>query len=111
LARSSRNIQFADWVAACVTRAIEYQLLNDPPCGWVASSKAVDAVRGAFTHESKLHLWLRAVPDLVHSEVFRIERPLQPKASGHLLSEHVDPGVLRKMKAAAERASGRKGGQ
>lgn len=66
----SPNIQFADWVAACVTRAIEYQTIRASPYQWVAASRAVDAVRGAFTHESKLHLWNKSVDDLNHSQIF-----------------------------------------
>ena len=104
----SSNIQLADWIAACVTRAIEYQLIKDSPYRWVAATKAVDSVRGAFTHESKLHLWKRSLPDLLHSEVFRAERPLFPEASGQLMSDQVDPAIFRRMKAAAEAAATRK---
>ncbi|MGO4533400.1 DUF3800 domain-containing protein [Leifsonia sp. 2MCAF36] len=100
----SANIQFADWVAACVTRAIEYQIIRDSPYEWVAASKALDAVRGAFTHESKLHLWTRSVDDFNHSEIFKCERPLYPAAQGQLLGAAVDPAKLRAIKAAAERA-------
>lgn len=105
----SSNIQFADWVAACVTRAIEYQLLDNAPCGWVATTKAVSAVRGAFTHESKLHLWHRSVDDLVHSSVFNAERPVHPQPAGQLVSARIDPKVIRVIKAAAERASTKNG--
>lgn len=99
----SANIQFADWLAACVTRAIEYHTIADSPYGWIAASDAVDAVRGAFTHESKLHLSNRAVSDLNHSEVFRKDRPLHPVATGQMLGSHIDPTVFRRIKAAAER--------
>lgn len=100
----SANIQFADWVAACVTRAIEYQLLKESPYGWVAGSRAVEGVRGAFTWQSKIHLWHRGIADLNHSELFRTDRPLHPEVSGQLLGDGVDPSVFRRMKAAAERA-------
>ncbi|MGL5817783.1 MAG: DUF3800 domain-containing protein [Phycicoccus sp.] len=103
----SANIQFADWVAACVTRAIEYQLIPDSPYEWVASSRQLDAVRGGFTNESKVHLWHRSVDDLHHSTIFRRDRPLFPEASGSLVSAQVDPAVIRSIKAAAERATGR----
>ncbi|MGB3375026.1 MAG: DUF3800 domain-containing protein [Microbacterium sp.] len=99
----SANIQFADWVAACVSRAIDYQLIENSGHAWI-SGNAVDAVRGAFTHESKVHLWHRAVDDLHHSTLFRHERPLFPKVSGARLGATVDPIIVRKMKAAAERA-------
>lgn len=99
----SSNIQFADWIAACVTRAIEYQTIKDSPYEWVAASRAVDGVRGAFTHQSKLHLWSRAIPDLNHSEIFRRERPLHPTASGYLVGGGIPEEALRKLRAAAER--------
>jgi len=103
----SSNIQFADWVAACVTRAIEYQVIKDSPYRWVAADSALSAVRGAFTHESKLHLWYRSVPDLNHSEVFRASRPLHPATTGVTLGDRIDPSIFRRMKAAAERAAER----
>lgn len=101
----SANIQFADWIAACVTRAIEYQTIRDSPYEWVSASKAVDSVRGAFTHESKLHLWNRSLQDMHHSDIFKKERPLYPKVAGQMLSDRVDPAVFRRIKAAAERKS------
>lgn len=52
----SANIQFADWIAACVSRAIEYQLVADSPYGWITDKHKLRSPRGAFTHESKLHL-------------------------------------------------------
>jgi hypothetical protein len=52
----SANIQFADWVAACVGRAVDYQLLERSVHRWITGPRIADAVRGAFTHESKVHL-------------------------------------------------------
>ncbi|WP_370185892.1 DUF3800 domain-containing protein [Rhodococcus wratislaviensis] len=104
----SSNIQFADWVAACVTRAIEYQLIKDSPYGWVTRDKALPAVRGAFTHESKVHLWRRDLPDLNNSDIFRGERPLHPTAQGHLVGDKIAADQIRRIKAAAERAHDRK---
>lgn len=101
----SSNIQFADWVAACVTRALDYQLLQEPKYRWVATSRALDAVRGSFTHESKVHLWRRALVDLNHSEIFRAERPLYPVDDGTMIGDRVSPEIFRRMKAAAERAN------
>ena len=100
----SSNIQFADWVAACVTRAIDYQIVKDSRYRWVATTPTLSAVRGAFTHESKLHLWHRFVPDLCRSDPFRAGRPLHPVPAGQLVGERVDPAIFRRMKAAAERA-------
>ena len=98
----SANIQFADWIAACVTRAIEYQLLKDSPYRWVTTCKELDAARGAFTHESKLHLWHRALSDLNHSGIFRAERPLHPEPKGQLIVE-ANAEKLRRVHAAAKR--------
>lgn len=106
----SANIQFADWVAACVTRAIEYQTIEDSPYSWIATTQAVDAVRGAFTYESKLHLWARGIDDIRHSDIFRRERALHPRVVGQRLGANIDPAVLRRMKAAAERAHERHSG-
>lgn len=100
----SANIQFADWVAACVSRAIDYQLLDDSAYRWVAEPRRLPTVRGSFTLESKLHLWQRSVSDLNHSEIFRTERAVHPTAAGQLLGHGLDPSVFRKIKAAAERA-------
>lgn len=99
----SSNIQFADWIAACVSRAIDYQLVDGSAHAWVAGS-TVDAVRGSFTHESKVHLWHRSVDDLHHSSIFRRERPLFPTTNGTRVSASVDPAIVRKVKAAAEKA-------
>ena len=98
----SANIQFADWIAACVTRAIEYQLIKDSPYSWVATCKELSGVRGAFTHESKLHLCQRTLRDLNHSEIFRSDRPLHPEPKGQLLIE-ANAEKLRRVHAAAMR--------
>ena len=42
----SSTIQFADWVAAFVSRALDYQLLVDSPHGWVVTTKWLDYARG-----------------------------------------------------------------
>ena len=105
----SSNIQFADWIAACATRAIDYQLIRDSPYEWVASSDKLGGVRGAFTWQSKLHLWHRDVGDMNHSEIFRAARPLYPQASGHLVGDGMDPAALRRLRAVAEKAAPRRG--
>lgn len=103
----SANIQFADWVAACVGRAIDYQLIGDSQHEWITRQGVIDAVRGSFTHESKVHLWHRSVPDIHHSEVFNRARPLYPRVQGQRVLGSVPPEVYRKIKAAAERAAAR----
>lgn len=99
----SSNVQLADWVAACVGRAVDYQLLEYSRYGWVSHWHSA-AMKGAFTYESKLSLWHRAVPHLHHSQIFEGARPLYPEARGQQLRHSVDPQVLRRIKAAAERA-------
>lgn len=92
----SSNIQFSDWVAACVTRAIDYQLIKESRYGWIADRGKLDNVRGKFTYESKLHLHQRGVADLNHSEIFNKSRVLYPTPSGSLLGENVGPEVMKK---------------
>lgn len=99
----SANIQFADWIAACLTRAIDYQLDYDSPYQWVTNDKNIKNVYGNFTHESKLHLWERAVSDFHHSEIFRGLRPLYKRPHGHQVGDQLSSETLRRMKAAAER--------
>lgn len=104
----SANIQFADWVAACISRAIEYQLVERPDFGWITGS-AIDAVRGSFTHESKLHLWNRSIEGIHHSNVFNRDRPLFPRIAGQTVGSAIPEDALRKLSAAAERNT--KGGE
>ncbi len=100
----SSGIQLADWIAASVTRAIDYQLVEHSRHAWVMKAPQLKAVRRTFTHESKLHLYNRSVKDIVHSHLFRRDRPLYPTVNGSRLSSHLDPDVVRRMRAAAERS-------
>lgn len=106
----SANIQFADWVAATVSRAVDNQLIRESRYPWANYRDGFNAIRGAFTHESKLFLRNRSIEHLHHSELFQVERPLFPRAAGQLLQDQVDPAVFRRIKAAAERARSRDGG-
>ncbi|WP_425488293.1 DUF3800 domain-containing protein [Microcella alkalica] len=103
----SANIQFADWVAACVSRAVDYQLVERSEHAW-ATGGVFDAVRGAFTHKSKVHLWNRSVNDIFHSNVFLRERALYPSVKGHRVSAGMPEEALRKLRAAAEKSQRRK---
>lgn len=95
----SSNIQFADWIAAAVTRAIDYQLLQDSPYTWVPGELG-DAVHGNITNESKLHLTPRSIPDLNHFDLFRSSRPLHPVSLGNTLqATHAE--IMAKMYAKA----------
>lgn len=105
----SSNIQFADWVAACVTRAIDYQLLDDSPYKWVTEAAAMPALHGAFTHQSKLHLWQSTVTDLHHYDVFHVARALDAKPAA--LTSNLSSADWLKMKAAADRARQRSVGR
>lgn len=102
----SANIQFADWVAACVTRAIDYQLVKDSRHQWVTDGKLFSNLERAFTYESKLHLHNRSLSDIHHLRLFDRNRPLHPRPVGQLLEGSIDPDVARKMRGIAE--SGRR---
>lgn len=102
----SSNVQFADWVAACVTRGIDYQLIAASRYRWITDDRALSSLRGAFTNESKLHFWHRSLDDLHHAQIFNRNRPVHPVAHGHLLgAENFE--VFRRIKAAAERSKAR----
>lgn len=72
----SANIQFADWVCALAKRAIEAQLVAHSRYEWIVNAGALNSARGAFTYESKLHLYERDIPALVHSEILDSKRPV-----------------------------------
>lgn len=103
----SANVQFADWVAAAVSRAIDYQLIRDSKHAWIVEKGRFKQIAGSFTHESKLHFHDRALDDIVHSKIFRFSRPLHPEAAGHLVGQHVDPLTAEKMRGIAGSASAR----
>lgn len=93
----SSNVQFADWVAAAVTRAVDHQLNDSSKYAWVTDPQRLASMRGSFTYESKLHLWNRGVQDINHSELFHRERRLAPTPHGQLLGASVDPAAAEKM--------------
>lgn len=99
----SANIQFADWVAAAASRAVDNQLIRDSHYHWVPGAWR-HAMSGAFTHESKLHLWHRSLDDIHNSALFFKERPLHPVAAGHRVGDGLPSDALRKIHAAAVRA-------
>ncbi len=102
----SSNVQFADWVAAYITRAIDYHLIEESRYKWVTDDRILPALRGSFTNESKLHLWQRSVHDLHHSQILDRVRSIHPKPQGKLIgTEHA--ATMRRIKAAAERANAR----
>lgn len=104
----SANVQFADWVAAAVTRGIERQLLvtEVERNAWVPLTLS-PTLRRAFTGESKLHLQHRAHEDLHGAAVFAAVRPLAGRDGVRRILESVPPEQYQRMRDAAERASGR----
>ena len=106
----SANVQFADWVAASVRRAFEYQLLEESRFDWVPTAFA-DLMRGVLTNESKLYLDhpRGGVREIHHSAVFANERP----ALAMSISQRLSPEERARMEAAkagmlaVARASGR----
>ena len=98
----SANIQFADWVCAMIKRAIEYQLVEDSRYAWIAEASELQAAFGAFTHESKLHLWQRSIDDLHHSEVLNRERRVIAR-SGSLLQKEENQMMLERVRMASQK--------
>jgi hypothetical protein len=70
----SSNIQLADWIAAAVSRAIDYQLEPNSRFAWIPSALG-ERFRQQITYESKLRLWQSSAKDLNHHEIFRTDRP------------------------------------
>lgn len=99
----SSNIQFADWIAAAVTRSIDYHLIYDTKYSWVPDKIGV-AMHGLFTNESKLHLWHRAVPDFNHSDIVKRYHPIHPKVAGQSIGSN-NARVAAKIHEAAVAAS------
>ena len=105
----SANVQFADWVAAAVRRAFEYQLLEDSSFDWVPTAFE-ELMRRKPTIESKLYLSHSrgGVRDLHNSDIFARERPALAMSISQRLSpedrirmEEAKAGIL-----AVARASG-----
>lgn len=105
----SANVQFADWVAAAVRRAFEYQLIEDSPFSWVPTAFE-DLTRSKLTIESKLYFSHSrgGVRELHNSGIFARERPALAMSISQRLSpedrtrmEEAKAGIL-----AVARASG-----
>ncbi|GAA1661591.1 hypothetical protein GCM10009807_01570 [Microbacterium lacus] len=99
----SANIQFADWVAACVTRAVDYQLIDESPYKWVTDPTTLPDVRNAFTYESKLRLWHSSVKDPNNHELFKSHRVTQLRG-GAVAAATSDTIPWEKIRAAAAQA-------
>ena len=83
----SANVQFADWVAAAVRRAFEYQLIEDSPFSWVPTAFE-DLTRSKLTIESKLYFSRSrgGVRELHNSGIFARERPALAMSIGQRLT-------------------------
>lgn len=101
----SSNIQFADWVAACVSRAIDYQLVSGSKYRWVTDSKRLKQPRGAFTHESKVHLYERATSDLHHSAIFQAQRKVISRIGSNTVGGSLEEDAARRIQIAVQIAN------
>lgn len=102
----SAAIQFSDWVAAFLGRAVEYQLLGDDAYQWVGEALWQQR-NGIFTKDSKLHLLPdRSVEDLYTWDLLKRERPL--RVSSAIGS---DPETARKMEIMFQKSVAQGGGR
>ena len=100
----SANIQFADWIAASVRRAFEYQLLPGEQFDWVPRTLG-ELMQSCITRESKLYLDRPRAGrrELYHSQVFSLERILLSNSVAHRL-----PEIARQQMAAMYESSQKK---
>lgn len=91
----SANIQFADWFAATVFRAVDNQILRASPYAWLPRELR-DPLRGTITHESKLRLWQSSMDDIHHIHLFDRERPLFASDAAYRLTDR-DPDTALKL--------------
>jgi hypothetical protein len=104
----SSNIQFADWIAAALTRAIDYQLLKDSPYDWIPTEIGPVMRSGStITHESKLHLNQRSISDLNNWDVFKKTRPLHPEVFGNSL-QATNAEIMAQIFAKSHKPAGRR---
>ena len=95
----SSNIQFADWVAAAVGRAMDYQLESGSRYHWIPEALK-SSMHHRITRESKLRFWQSSLDDLNNFDVFKSERPFIDRV-GQGITSPEDLEKLRKMKHAA----------
>lgn len=93
----SANVQFADWIAAAVRRAFEYQLIDDSPYDWIPTAFE-DLMRWKLTIESKLYFSHSRgrVRELHNATIFARERP----ALAMTISQRLSPEARTRMEAA-----------
>lgn len=70
----STNIQCADWIAALIGRACDYQLIRGSSYKWVADT-FYRTLHGHFTYESTLQFNLRSIDNIHNIKILDRARP------------------------------------
>lgn len=70
----STNIQCADWIAALISRACDYQLIRDSSYKWVGDT-FFKHLHGKFTYESTLQFHRRSIPNIHNIKILDRNRP------------------------------------
>lgn len=102
----SSNIQFADWVAGYLTRALDRQLVEESKYMWVGEDRSVDRLWNSFTHESKVHLFNRSLEDIHNTKILGRERPLYPPVSGQRIGDALHRREVARILAASQKNQG-----
>lgn len=77
----STNIQCADWIAALIGRACDYQLIPGSSYKWVAKA-FYPALHGHFTYESTLQFNMRSINNIHHIRILDRARPALDSITG-----------------------------
>ena len=77
----STNIQCADWVAALIGRACDYQLIPGSSYKWVAET-FYRYLHGHFTYESTLQLNMRSIDNIHNIKILDRARPALDSIAG-----------------------------
>lgn len=94
----SSNIQCADWIAALIGRACNYQLNPSSAYAWVGDTFR-EQLRGSFTYESTLQFHERSMENIRHSELLSRSRPF------FKLTSQLSEGDRRKLQLVHAKAS------
>lgn len=94
----STNIQCADWVAALINRACDYQLIRDSSYKWVAETFFSD-LHGDFTYESCLQFNKRSIDNIHNIKILDRARPYVDSLTG------MSPENLSRLQLVHARAS------
>lgn len=99
----SSNIQFADWVAGYLTRALDRQLIQTSDYMWIGKDKSAERLQGSFTYESKLHLFNRSVEDIHHWNILAQDRPLYPPIQGQRVGDNLHRQAIARILSASKK--------